>query len=403
MPAQICQRPIIVGRIGKWNLALIADPEATKTVLTGGEGSFPKWRIYEQIVGTRAGHEGLSTASGARWRRQRRIFGSLFRPDGMASLVPMICDATERRVAEWRARGGGARIDASLEMTRITLDVIWRLLFDADGVAESRVENAAAAIHAAQLGNDAKAAAQAIGELTDYAWRHRLANGAIADNPFIGLGASPVGRSGQRLTQPELIDNARSFLHAGHKTTALTLTWALWLIGREVDTQRRIHGEIDRIVGRRRIESGDIDNLVFTRQVLNETMRLFPPAPVTVRQSTAAVELAGERLPAGTVLIVCIYALHRHQQWWTEPDLFIPDRFAAGSGEPRHRFAFLPFSGGRHACIGAALGWTEAVATLATILQNFHVTSDRETPVKLRAAISLGPDREVPIMLHRRS
>jgi cytochrome P450 len=129
--------------------------------------------------------------------------------------------------------------------------------------------------------------------------------------------------------------------------------------------------------------------------------RSFPPAFVTVRQSRDPIVLAGESLPAATVLAVCIYALHRHRGWWEEADLFRPDRF--GAGEPRHRYAYLPFSAGRHACIGAAFAWKEAITIFAAILQRFRVSTDPAVPVRPRLSITLRPDREVPIVLHRRS
>ena len=119
-----------------------------------------------------------------------------------------------------------------------------------------------------------------------------------------------------------------------------------------------------------------------------------------VRQSRDPVVLAGERLPAGSVIAVCIYALHRHRRWWNEPDVFRPERF--GAGEPRHRHAFVPFSAGRHACIGAASGWKEAITVFVAILQRFNVTTDPTLQVKLRAGVTLRPDREVPLILHRR-
>ena len=386
-------------------MALIADPEAAKTVLGGSEEHFPKWRIYERVVGAGTGRESLSAASGAQWRRQRRAFGPMFRPEVASRLVPLFQRATEHAIAAWSAQGDAVRFDASLEMTRLTLDIIWRALFGADPESEPPpiVARAAAQIHAAQLRGDVNAPAARIAELADTASRWTPARGVMPGNPFDAWGAASNEEPQAGLTRQELYDNARVFLGAGHETTALTLTWALWLVAQDLETQRRIHGEIDQMVGADPIEDAHTERLAFTGQVLSETLRLFPPALVTVRQSRDPIVLAGERLPAATVLAVCIYALHRHRRWWEVPDLFRPDRFAPGSGEPRHRYAYLPFSAGRHACIGAALGWKEAVTIFATILQRFRVATDGAVPVRPRMTITLRPDREVPIVLHRRS
>jgi len=174
------------------------------------------------------------------------------------------------------------------------------------------------------------------------------------------------------------------------------------MVAQDQEAQQGIHREIDEVLGGRPIEDAHLGRLAFTGQVLSETLRLFPPAPVTVRQPRDPVVLAGERLPAATVLAVCIYALHRHRDWWKEPELFRPERFAPASGEPRHRYAFLPFSAGRHACIGAALGWKETMTIFASILQRYRVSSDRTGAVRPRMSITLRPDRAVPIVLHRR-
>lgn len=401
-PAQICERPIIAGRVGNRTIALIADPEAAKIVLGGSEEQFPKWRIYERVVGSGAGRESLSTATGTQWRRLRRAFSPMFRPEAAALLVPLIQGATARAIAAWSAEGLPARFDVSLETTRLTLDVIWRVLFGAGPQSDPPplVARAAEQIHAAQLRNDINAVTGKLAELADAAARRSPAQGIVPDNPFDDWA---LGRgSNDGLSQQEFYDNARNLLGAGHETTALTLTWALWLVAQDHRAQERIHHEIDEVLGGGAIEDAHTDGLAFTGQVLSETLRLFPPALVTVRQSRDPIVLAGERLPAATVLAVCIYALHRHRNWWEDPELFRPERFAPGSGEPRHRYAYLPFSAGRHACIGAAFAWKETMTIFATILQHFRVSTDRNPPIRPRMSITLRPDREVPIVLHRR-
>jgi cytochrome P450 len=400
-PAQICERPIIAGRVGNRTIALIADPEAAKTVLGGSEEQFPKWRIYERVIGSGTGRDSLSVVAGAQWRKQRRAFGPMFGPDRAAHLVPVFWRAAVRAMAGWRAADGAVRFDASLEMTRLTLCVIWQVLFGAGADADPppSVARAAADIHTAQLRGDPNAAAIKLAELADEAVHLAPARSVLSGNPFDALAAACDGPDG--LTRRELYDNARLFLGAGHETTALTLTWGLWLVAQDAETQRRIHDEIDQVVGDGAIENAHALRLVFTGQVLNETLRLFPPAFVTVRQSRDPIVLAGASLPAATVLAVCIYALHRHRAWWEEADLFRPDRF--GAGEPRHRYAYLPFSAGRHACIGAAFAWKEAITIFAAILQRFRVSTDPAVPVRPRLSITLRPDRDVPIVLHRRS
>lgn len=401
-PAQICSLPLIAGRVGNRTIALIADPAAAKTVLGGAEEKFPRWRIYQQVVGSGTGRQSLSAATGAQWRRQRRVFSPMFRPEHAAQVLPLVRRATARAMAAWRMRGDTVRIDAGREMTQLTLAIIWQALF---GAAEKPnapplVARAAAEIDAAQLRGELNVPALKLAELADAAEHRGKLRGILPNNPFDNWDATAADAAPYGLSRQELYDNARVLLGAGHETTALTLTWALWLVAQEAEIQNRIHHEVDEVLGVGLVEDAHLSRLSFTARTLNETLRLFPPAFVTVRQARDPIVLAGERLPAATVLAVCIYALHRHREWWQEPDVFWPDRFS--SGEPRHRYAFLPFSAGPHACLGAAFAWKEAIAIFATILQHFKVGTDNTVPVRPSVGITLRPDRAVPVVLQRR-
>lgn len=397
-PAQLLDQPIVTRRIGARTLALIADPEAAKTVLTGSAEKFPRWRIYQHVVGRGPGRNSLSAAGDPQWLKLRRAFNPMFRPDRAALLVPLFQRATARAVAAWRAERDAIRIDASLEMTKLTLGAMWCALFgDATSGPPPLVERAAADMHGALLRNAAAVQADKLAVLADAAAARVPVRSGLPDNPFDAWGAQDAASA--ELTWQELYDNARGFLGAGHETTALTLTWALWLTAQDEATQARVHDEIDRVIGAGPIEDAHLGRLSFTGHVIDETLRLLPPAFVTVRQSRDPIALAGERLPAGAVLAVCIYALHRHRQWWEAPDRFWPERF--GAGAPGHRYAYLPFSAGRHACIGAALGAKEALAIFAGIMRDFRVSTDAAT-IPLHTTVTLRPAAPVPIVLQRR-
>lgn len=406
-PAQILERPIIASQVGNGHFALIADPAAAQTIMTGAQGQFPRWRIYQRVFAAGIGRHGLSLVEGAQWRRQRRAFSPMFRPESAVQFVPLFQSTAARAVANWNASGETICIpDIVLEMTRLTLGATWQALFGPGLAGEPLpiVGQAAAEIHAAQLRGDANIVAANLGELADAAARRGPLRGIAPHNPFDHWGNASKHASGNRppsdLTEQELCDNARNFLGAGHETTALALSWALWLVAQDADTQHRIHDELDHVVGEAPIDFAATERLNFTGRVISETMRLFPPALLSVRQATDEVTLAGESLPRRTVLAVCIYALHRHRDWWREPDLFWPDRFIAG--DPAHRYAYLPFGAGPRACIGAAVARLETITVLATILQQFQVSTDPPVPVRPQMLITLRPDRPLPIVLHRR-
>jgi cytochrome P450 len=251
-PAQICERPIIVGRLGGRTMALVADPEAAKSILAGPESRFPKWKIYSRVVGRGAGYENISATGGEKCQHQRRALAPLFSSSRMPALTPTFRAAAEHAASQWLEAEEPVRIDACLEMTRITLDTIWRAIFgvEADAPRAEMVDQAARCINAAQLQNDINGPAGHIDALALHSSRLPLHEGAADSNPFTLLrNGGGEADSGGNLTRTELYDNARLLLGAGHETTSLTLTWALWLIGQDDCVQDRVSAEIESIVG----------------------------------------------------------------------------------------------------------------------------------------------------------
>lgn len=400
-PRQILERPIIVGQVGSTTVALIADPDAAKTVLTGGEHRFPKWRIYERVFARGLGRQGLSVVEGEQWKRQHRAFAPMFRPDRLIELARIAGNAAERSCAEWLQSGHEIVVDTAAEMTLITLRSMWSFTFGAeDDATLASIAQAAAAISAAQISGRVNEAPTLLTELAIEAGRRGLSFGACSGGPFAARDAArPVDHM---LSPAEWFDNSRLFLGAGSETTALTLTWALWLLGHAPDVQQRAHKEIEKVAGVEPITAGHTGQLPLLGQVLKETLRLCPPSVVVVRQARGAELLAGEKLPPGSILAVCLYALHRNTLCWDAPQEFRPERFAEGAGEPRHAFALLPFSAGQHACIGRQAGWVELVTVLATILRRFEIVADPTVGVRPRVSITLHPDRKLPILLRPR-
>jgi cytochrome P450 len=395
-PAQICERPIHVGHVGERAMALVADPEAVRAILTGPESRFIKWRIYDRVVAAGAGRRNISATEGADCLRQRRILAPMLAPDAVPDLAPLFQQAALRAVDSWR-RGAETRIDAGLETTRITLDVIWRLIRGAPayGPVAAAVDQAARAAYAAQVEQRINDAAGHLAPLLcPVSGPHSEAE--VRANPFLALGQPPLADA---LSADEVRDNARLFLNAGHETTTLTLTWTLWLLGRDPEAQARVRAEIDAVTGGAPLTPDQLPRLAFTGQVVNETMRLLPPGPIVVRQATGEETLCGETLPQGSLWAVCVYGMHRNAALWEDPHDFRPDRFAPGSAEPRHRFAYLPFSAGRHGCIGSAFGWAEALTVLACILQAFEVEADPGVDLRPRMAITLRPNGPAPLRL----
>jgi len=193
------------------------------------------------------------------------------------------------------------------------------------------------------------------------------------------------------MTDAELRDNIIGFIAAGHETTAVALTWTLYLIASHKPTAARIREEIRRVAGEAPIGSEQIERLQFTRQVVQEAMRLYAPGPQLARTCTRDIEICGRPVTAGTLVLIPIFALHRHRLHWSDPDAFDPDRFAPALGAERRRYVYMPFGAGPRICIGSHFAMTEAVAILATLVRAVDVEPGRADAVEPVGGASLRP------------
>jgi len=185
--------------------------------------------------------------------------------------------------------------------------------------------------------------------------------------------AARDAETGRHMTDAELLTNLLTFINAGHETTAVALTWTLWLLARDEAVQEELVHEVRAVAGDAAIEAAHIERLVLCRQVIQEAMRLYPPVPALARQPRVALALGEHRIAPTTNVVVPIFALHRHERLWENPLTFAPGRFAADAAKGRARYAYLPFGAGPRVCIGASFAMLEATVILATLVRAFRL------------------------------
>jgi cytochrome P450 len=208
--------------------------------------------------------------------------------------------------------------------------------------------------------------------------------------------------TGRVMTDEELVRNLATFMLAGHETTAVALTWTLWLLAKYPHVQDQVAAEAQATIGSGAVAAQQVERLTFTRQVLQEAMRLYPPAPAISRQPLAPLVLGGEQLTPATQVTITIYPLHRNRRVWKNPDSFDPDRFTVDETQARPRYAYLPFGAGPRVCIGASLAMIEATVVLAILVHAFRfsaVTGHRPHPV---ARVTLRPRGGMPLYIEPR-
>jgi len=210
--------------------------------------------------------------------------------------------------------------------------------------------------------------------------RARRAGAADGEDLLGRLVRASDAETGQTMSEELLVDNIVAFLMAGYDTTAFSLTWTLYLIAHSPEWETRMLGEIDRVVGTGPVTAGHVAQLTTVQQVLNESLRLFPTAPVIIRDIIEDTEFEGVMVPAGTIGVIPIYAIHRHEAYWEDPHRFDPGRFAPDHPKKPTRFQFLPFGAGPRICIGAAFAMIEATVMLAEFVRaaRFAVAPDFE-------------------------
>lgn len=408
IPEIAYRQPIVSGKTGKrWHMLM--DPAGLRQVLKDRVADYPKSLVTRLMLEPAVG-QSMFVAEGAHWRWQRLAAAPAFAQrhvDALAPVMSAAASASIRRLGEGIAAGQGKH-DIFAEMVAATFEVISDVTFS-DGAGFDRDE-----VHAAvdrYIAGTARLSVLDVlgapawvprpGRLFQGATLRRLkgvADRSIAARRASGpravpdlldlLQAGEDPETGRRMSNAELRDNLVTFIVAGHETTALTLAWALYLCAFDPAVQERAASEAQAVLGNRVAGAGDVARLPYLRQIVEETLRLYPPAAFLSRTAAVAGELAGREVLAGDTVMLPIYALHRHHLLWEDPDRFDPDRFAPG--KQRDRFAFLPFGAGPRICIGAGFAIQEAVIILASLLVHFRfdLTAQRPEP---RMILTLRP------------
>jgi cytochrome P450 len=352
------------------------------------------------------------------WLPRRRELQPIFTKHHIPQFAGRLAEVAEELVDRWTP---GAAVDLDAECRALTLRALGHSILGIDLGYRPEVLGAALRTSLTWASNRAsrpinpprwwptrgqrraRAAGAALHTLAAQMLRVCRADPA-RDAPLVRTLMQTIDpQTGQPLSDRAICDELVLFLLAGHDTTSTALTYALWALGHQPDLQQRVAAEVDAI-GERRLTHEDVPRLRYTVQVLHEALRLCPPAPAVGRMVMADIEVDGYRLPAGTVALVAIYAIHRDPALWEDPLRFDPDRFSPERSKGRNRWQYLPFGGGPRACIGDHFAMLEATLALATILRQVKIVSQSgdfptTTPLTMiaaapiRARIELRGDR----------
>lgn len=397
---------------------MLTHPDAVEQVLQKHHKNYRKPDFFPKTVGLLAGN-GILTSSGDFWLRQRRLMQPAFHRQQLERLVPAMTVAAGEFIEQRLKASATESFDILPEMMKLSLKIAGNTLFSTDISAK-----------ADEIGQAFRTAFEYVSYRMNYSpWTpvwwptkrnrefaqakrvldrvvlkiisNRRQSGETPDDLLTLLLAAQDEESGAGMTDQQLLDEVLTLLTAGHETVGASLTWTWSLLGEHRDIQQNVFDEIHHVLGDRPPTLEDLPNLPLTRAVYDETIRLYPPAWGQPRQAIDEDKIGGYTIPKGAFIIISQWITHRHEDYWSNPHAFQPERFL--NPDPnRPKFAYFPFGGGPRICIGNTFALMEAPLVMATILQRFRVHRTTIGEIVPDPTFTLRPKFGVPVRLEAR-
>ncbi|WP_420630931.1 cytochrome P450 [Candidatus Leptofilum sp.] len=402
---------------------LFFHPDHNKHILQDNNRNYtkmphPSLSLLQPVVGN-----GLLTSDGDFWRRQRRLAAPAFHRKRIAEFATTMTAATDTMLKSWHSlTKNGRPLDINEAMMHLTLEIVGETLFSIDLTREADT-----------IGDSFSAVNEEIARLTGIPFADlglripflpstrqvnnhtailtQVVHGIIQERRQSGLEAEDLlgmlmsardEDTGEGMSDQQLHDEVMTIMLAGHETTAVALAWTFYLLSEHPDVLEELEAEVDGVLNGRLPIFDDVPNLRYTTMVLEESMRLYPPAFAIARWGNDEDEVGGYYVPKNSVITMSPYVTHRHPDFWDAPERFDPQRFTPEHKAERPRYAYLPFGGGPRLCIGQSFAMTEAILLLASIVQQYRLTLMPGSQVELEPLITLRPKGQLMMTLTAR-
>lgn len=396
---------------------LVNSPEAVRHVLVVNARNYGKRTIQYRALSLVTG-EGLLAADTPAWRKQRPLVQPAFHHESSGALLDHVCTSAQRVIGQWDRLCSGEVVDADAAMMHAALEVVGEALFGTD------LSDEAAVITSATLSALDVVIARARVPITPPGWLPTPANRVLRSSlrdldaavqllleehrepdttTMVGLLRSARDENGDRLSTREIRDQIVTFIVAGHETVASALSWAILLLAFNPAVQCRIADEVAAVSEGREFTHADLVRMSYTRAVVDETLRLYPPAWLITRQALGPDTLVPDAgsavsVPAGSLIIMSPWLLHRHADRWSDPETFDPERMLAKYS----RDSFIPFGAGPRMCIGRDFAYIESVALLAALVRRYQFTPVEERLPEAAPLVTIRPHNGAPVRITRR-
>jgi cytochrome P450 len=421
-PDEAYESDVLRLRVLMRNVLVVNSPVMLKHILLDRIDNYRKSPIQRRVLGPLIG-DGLLMSEGELWRRHRRTIAPIFRPQRIARFTDAMAIATHEMLGNW-ARSPKEPMDMASAMTALTLTIIARVMLSTE--PDSDMQAIVASIPEYQrnvrphlfdlvglpkwiprvdwdgTGSKVEATCGVLNRTIDRIVERRKAAREMPDDLLSLLLNARDEETQQPMNAREIRDEVANIFLAGHDTTAHALTWVWYLLALHPREEEALHAELDAVLGDAPPKAADIERLPRARMILEEAMRLYPPAHTLSRFTVDDDEVLGHHIPKGATVIISPWLLHRHRRLWKDPDVFDPDRFSPEQVGARHRFAYIPFGAGPRICIGAPFAMAEGVMILASIAQRYRLRLVPGSTVEPVGLITLRPRDGLPMYLEPR-
>jgi cytochrome P450 len=407
-------------RLGPLRSHLVAHPEGVKHVLQEHVKNYTKDHISYGMVRWVVG-DGLLTSQGETWLRQRRLAQPAFHRQRIAGLGELMVQRSEELLASWEpAIAQGRPLDIGEEMMRLALSIVGDALFGTNVadqtqvisrnfnllseqfVTRFRTGNVLPPVLPTGYNRQWQAALREMDRVVYAIIAERRRRAEDTGDLLSMLMLARDEETGAQMDDKALRDEVITMLIAGHETTATALTWAWGLLSAHPAVAERLYAELDAVLGGRAPTAADVPSLTYTRMVIDETMRLYPPVYILSRKVMADDVIGGYTLPRGSAVDLSPYVTHRHPDFWPDPERFDPERFTPERVAQRHKYAYVPFSTGPRMCIGNSFALMEATLIMASDARRHRLRLAADGLPAPEPLVTLRPRGGMPMVIERR-
>jgi cytochrome P450 len=402
---------------GPFTMYFVARPDFLREIFVEHASKFYKTRLTKRILSPSLGN-GLLISDGDYWKKQRRLMQPAFHHKRIESYANVMVNYTQNTLRDWRD-GQARAIDD--DMMALTLAIVSKCLFDTDVTNEESDELREAIGYGIRATNEefnslfippawlpternrkGKETIATVHRVLDRFIREHRASGEDRGDllSMMMLATDEDGKS--RMSDKEVRDESFTLISAGHETTAVALGWAWYLLSQHPNVEKKLHDELDRVLGGRTPTMADLQNLTYVDWVVNETMRLYPPAYITSREALQDIEVGGYVIAKGNDILLSPYIVHHDARFFSQPESFIPERWQGDFEKSLPKCAYMPFGAGPRVCIGNMFAAMEVKLILATVAQHYRLELAPGAKVEKEPLITLRPKYGMPMIARAR-